>query len=110
MSFDPIINALNAFATWLLGLFGKAFAALWDLCSDLFINVADLFFQALAALIVAIPAPTFLSNYTLQSLFTGFSSDILYFVGVFRITEGIALLGVAFGFRMLRKVVTLFQW
>lgn len=105
-----IVNAISAFASWLLSLFVKLLAGIWDLMTDLVISVLDLFLQALAALIVAIPAPSFLSSYKLQSLFTGFTGDILYFVGVFRVTEGIALLGLAFAFRMLRKVVTLFQW
>lgn len=107
---NGIINAISAFAAWLLSLFVKVFAAVWDLFTDLLINALDLFLQALAGLIVAIPAPAFLSSYKLQSLFSGFTSDILYFVGVFRITEGIALLGLAFAFRMSRKILTLFQW
>ncbi|GAA7769412.1 hypothetical protein HpMS107_51430 [Helicobacter pylori] len=107
---NGIINAISAFAAWLLSLIVQVFASLWDLVTDLLINGVDLFLQAMAALIVALPAPSFLSSYKLQSLFTGFTSDILYFVGVFRITEGIALLGLAFAFRMTRKVLTLFQW
>jgi len=110
MSFDPVINALNAFAAWILSLVGSVFQAAWDLISDAFIALGDAFFQALAAIIVALPAPSFLTSASLQSAFSNMSGDILYFLGVFQIAPGIALLGAAFGFRMLRKIVTLFQW
>lgn len=110
MSFDPIINALTAFAAWVLSLVQSVFTSVWDLITDLAIGVADLFFSALAALIVAIPAPSFLQSVNLQQSFASITGDVLYFLGVFNIGPGIALLGSAFGFRMLRKVVTLFQW
>jgi len=110
MSFDPIINALSAFAAWIYGVFAAIFTALWDFVGDALIAAADLFFQALAGLVVSIPAPSFLASASLQSAFSGMSGDVLYFLGVFQIGPGIALLGSAFGFRMLRKVLTLFQW
>ncbi|AOY99637.1 DUF2523 domain-containing protein [Cupriavidus sp. USMAHM13] len=103
-------GVLSDFATWLLSLFGKLFAAAWDLFSDLAINIVDLALTAIAALIAAIPAPTFLQGVSLQQSFASLAGDVLYFLGVFNIGPGIALLGSAFGFRMLRKVVTLFQW
>lgn len=103
-------GVLSSFATWLLGLFGKLFSAAWDLFSDLAINIADLVLTAVAALIAAIPAPAFLQSVSLQQSFASISGDVLYFLAVFNIGPGIALLGSAFGFRMLRKVVTLFQW
>ncbi|MCA3182635.1 MULTISPECIES: DUF2523 family protein [unclassified Cupriavidus] len=107
---NGIINAISAFAAWLLGLFVKLFAALWDIVNDLMIAGADGLLSALATLLSAVPAPTFLQNVNLQTLFNGLGADVLYFVGVFNIGAGIALLGSGFAFRMLRKVVTLFQW
>lgn len=105
-----IVNAISAFASWLLSIVGKAFLALWDLLTDLCVGVADLFFTALAALVVSIPAPDFLTSHGLQSALSQMSGDVLYFLGVFNVGPGIAMLGSAFAFRMLRKVVTLFQW
>ncbi len=107
---NGIINAISAFAAWLLSLVVKGFQAVWDLFTDLAIGVADLFFTALAALVNAIPAPDFLTSHSLQSAFSQMTGDILFFLGVFNIGPGIAMLGSAFAFRMLRKVVTLFQW
>jgi hypothetical protein len=107
---NGIINAISAFAAWLLSLVVKVFAAFWDLLNDLLIAGADGLLQALAGLIAALPAPSFLSSVSLQTSFASMTSDVLYFLGVFNIGAGIALLGSAFGFRMLRKIVTLFQW
>jgi len=110
MSLDPIINALSAFAAWVFGLVGSVFTAAWDFVSDAFVALGDAFFQALAGVIVAIPAPSFLSSMSLQGVFSQMSGDVLYFLGVFQIGPGLALLGSAFGFRLLRKLFTLFQW
>lgn len=107
---SSIVNAISAFAAWLLGLFVKVFVAVWDLFTDLFIALADAFLQALAAVVSAIPAPDFLTQHGLQSAFSQLSGDVLFFLSVFNIGTGIAMLGSAFAFRMLRKVVTLFQW
>lgn len=107
---NAVIDALSAMAAWLLGIFEKIFLSGWDLVLDVFVEVADMFLIALAALIVSIPAPAFLSSYSLNSLFSGFTSDILFFVSAFRIPEGIGMLGAAFGVRMARKILTLFQW
>lgn len=107
---NGIINAISAFAQWVLSLVVKAFAALFDLLGDVLLACVDGFLHAIAVLYVAIPAPTFLQGSSLQSLFGGISPDVLYFFGVFNIGPGITLLGAGFGFRMMRKIVTLFQW
>jgi len=107
---NGIINAISALATWLLNLVVKVFAALWDIVNDLAIACVDGFLTAIAGAIGLIPAPTFLQSVNMQSLFNGIGSDVLFFFGVFNIGAGIALLGSAFAFRMLRKFVTLFQW
>jgi len=107
---NGIINAISAFAQWLLSLVVKGFAAIFDLLGDVLLAAADGFLQAVAAIIAALPAPTFLQSVNLQSLFVSIGPDVLYFLGVFNIGTGITLLGAGFGFRMLRKIVTLFQW
>ncbi|MGO4660209.1 hypothetical protein AB4Z34_36515, partial [Ensifer sp. 2YAB10] len=103
-------SALSDFATWVLSLVGKVFSGLWDFCTDVLINGLDLLLTGFAVMISTIPAPAFLQSVNLQTSFNGISADFLFFFGVFNIGPGIALLGSAFGFRMLRKVVTLFQW
>ncbi|CAJ0729122.1 DUF2523 family protein [Ralstonia pickettii] len=108
--FDAVINALSAFANWLLSGFVAVFAALWQIQEDLMIDGLDLLLNGLSSVLSLLPTPTFLSGLSLQSLFGQLGSDMLFFFGQFRVGEGIALVGAAFAFRMARKVVTLFQW
>jgi hypothetical protein len=107
---NGIINAISAFAGWLLSLVVKIFAALFDLLSDVFVNVLDLLLTGFATVLNGIPAPSFLTGASLQTAFSGLSGDVLFFFGVFNIAPGIALLGAGFAFRMTRKFLTLFQW
>ncbi|QCX48948.1 DUF2523 family protein [Ralstonia pseudosolanacearum] len=108
--FDAVINALSALAKWLDDIFVAIFLALWQITEDLFIDALDLFLQGLSAVLGTLPAPAFLTGIGLQSLFNSLGGDVLFFFGVFNIGQGIGLLGAAWGFRMARKVVTLFQW
>ncbi|NUA30184.1 DUF2523 domain-containing protein [Cupriavidus basilensis] len=110
MNFDAVINAISAFAGWLFSLIAQLVAALFAMMGDVFVALGDAFLSAFAALIVVLPAPAFLQSVSLQTSFAQIGSDTLYFLGVFNIGPGITLLGSAFAFRMLRKVVTLFQW
>ncbi|MDB0564655.1 DUF2523 domain-containing protein [Ralstonia solanacearum] len=107
---SAIVNAISAFASWLLKAFLAVFQALWDITLDLCIEAFDLFLTALSTVLALLPAPAFLSGVSLQSLFGQLPSDLLYFLGVFNVAQGLALVGAGYGFRMLRKVVTLFQW
>ncbi len=108
--FDAVIEALSALAKWLDDIFVAIFVALWSIAEDLMIDALDLFLQGVSAVLGTLPTPTFLSGVSLQTAFGSLGGDVLYFFGVFNIGQGIGLLGAAFAFRMLRKVVTLFQW
>lgn len=101
---------IETITKWLVDLVKAIFGALWDMLTDLVIELADLVLQAVAALIEAIPAPGFLEAHSLGGLLGGMGSDMAYFVGALNIPEGLAMLGAAFGVRMIRKAVTLFQW
>ncbi|WP_247539178.1 DUF2523 domain-containing protein [Ralstonia pseudosolanacearum] len=107
---SSIVNAISAFAAWLLKAFVAVFAALWSIVEDLCIDVLDLLLNGLTTVLGALPAPSFLTGVSLQSMFGQLGGDVLFFLGAFNIGQGIALLGAGFAFRLLRKVVTLFQW
>lgn len=108
--FDAVINALSAFANWLLSGFVAVFVAIWQIEEDLFIDGLDLLLNGFSSVLSVLPTPTFLTGLSLQSLFGQLGSDALFFIGQFRVGDGLALVGAAFAFRMARKVVTLFQW
>lgn len=107
---SAIVNAISAFAAWLLKAFIAVFVAIWALLQDVVIELLDLFLIGVSAVLGTLPAPAFLSTVSLQQLFGQLGGDVLFFLGVFNIGQGIALLGAGFAFRLARKVVTLFQW
>lgn len=100
---------LEQFTQWLFDLVKKVFTALWDFVVDAVINLVDLVLTAIVALIGAIPVPAFMSN-GLQSLFAALDPGILWVLGQCGIVTALGMVGAAYGFRLVRKVVTLFQW
>jgi len=100
---------LQEFTTWLLSLVVKVFAALWDFVADAFINILDLLLSAVVGLISLIPLPAFISG-GLQSLFSSLDPGILYLITSAGLPLGLGFIGAAYVFKLIRKVVTLFQW
>lgn len=100
---------MTEFANWLLGLVKDFFTAIWDFVADAFINIFELLLNGLLAVLTAVPIPSFMQT-GLSSAMGQISGDVWYFASHFRLAECLAILGAAVAFRLLRKVVTLFQW
>lgn len=98
-------NAIAWFWSFVVGMVLYVLGALADLAVAIF----SAFLAALGALIAAVPVPDFLTH-GLGSLFSALSPGVLYFLGVFQVPAGLAMIGSAVAFRLLRKAVTLFQW
>lgn len=98
------------FTAWLLELVISIFKSIWDFFSDIAIWVFDGVLTALAGVISAIPAPSFLSQNSLSSLLGAMGPDVLYFISAFNLPACFAILGAGFLFRMTRKIFTLGQW
>ncbi len=80
-----------------------------EMVKDVFLLVLDGILSAMGTLIASIPVPDFISN-GLNPLFSGLDPAVLYFMSQSGFVPAVGLLGAGFGFRMLRKVFTLFQW
>lgn len=106
---DGIIEAINAFAEWLWGLVKDLVDAVVELLRDLVVWALDGVLGALAAIIAAIPVPSFV-QVGLGDILSGVHPMIGYFASGLNIGAGLSLLAAGFAFRMLRKVLTLFQW
>ena len=104
------MNPLSAFSDWLIGIIQEAFTWLFGVLGDFFVSVVRLVLNGVVHLLSALPVPDFLSSYSMGSMFGGLDPGVLYFVSAFRVPECIALIGLGFGFRMLRKLFTLGQW
>lgn len=100
---------LAEFTQWLLGLVKELFASLWSFITDAFIALVDLLVGALVGLASLIPVPSFMQG-GLAQLFGSLDSPILYVVTAAGIPQALAIIGAGYGFRLARKVATLFQW
>ena len=100
---------LSEFTAWLLDLVKAAFTALWSFVVDAFIGLVELLVGAIVGLISLIPVPAFLSG-GLQSLFGQLDPGIVYLLSASGLPAALAILGTGYAFRLVRKVVTLFQW
>lgn len=78
--------------------------------NDFWISICQTVLFAIAGTIESIPVPHFLDSYSVGSIMSMLPGELLYFVGLLRLDEGMSLISAGFAFRMGRKVVTLFQW
>lgn len=100
---------LAEFTAWLFGLVKAAFAALWSFVVDAFIGLVELLVMAVVGLISLIPVPQFLAD-GLQSIYGQLDGAILYFLSATGLPLALGIIGTGYAFRLVRKVVTLFQW
>lgn len=106
---DGIFKWLADAINWVWEALKAAFAALFDLLFELIVVLFDYFVFALEVAIMVLPVPGFLEN-GLAGLFGALDPSVVYFIGPLQIPAGLALLGSAVLFRLVRKAVTLFQW
>lgn len=101
---------LSSITTWLIALVKAIWSDFVDFLNEFWILVAETILTTIASTISVIPTPAFLDSYSLSSLFSNLPSSLLYFLGHLHITEAFAVIGMGFTFRMVRKLITLFQW
>ena len=102
---------------WFLSLYHDAqswFIGVWadfvEFLSYLPVKILDSVLGAVATVFEAVPVPEFVQNNGLQTALNSISPDILYFVGMSGLDNAMAVLSAGFAFRLLRKLITLFQW
>lgn len=104
-------NWFSNITAWLLGLVQSIFAALLSFIHDAFVWLFDGILSAIAALIAAIPVPSFLaSGVNVASYFTGFPAFTFYVLDQLQIGACLAVISSGVLFRLTRKAFTLFQW
>jgi hypothetical protein len=92
---DLLINLWNSFVGFL---------------DDFWIRVADQILQAISSTVLLIPVPGFLDSVSLSLLFSSLPSSVLFFLSFLNLPSAFALISSAVTFRLIRKLVTLFQW
>lgn len=103
--FQWLNDKIDAILKWLVDFVYAVIQYLKDIPLDLFEKVLD----AIRSAFSSIPVPDFVAN-GLQSFSNEFPPLMGYLLAQSGVAQGFALIGIAYTFRLLRKVFTLFQW
>lgn len=112
---------LTSFTTWLAEQFNSRWRAFqdwvlewWDTFQEWTLDMGVLALETcldLAAMVVErVPVPDFIESNSIAGFLGQAGPEIAWIVGTFQIDVGLGMIGAAYAFRMLRKVLTLFQW
>lgn len=101
---------LTNFTNWLREQFLALWNALVELLGDLVVWLVEAMLDLVVVIVEALPAPDFIADYSICALLSSAGPTAAWALGSFRIAEGLGLLAAGFAFRMLRKLLTLFQW
>lgn len=100
---------LNDFTTWLIELVTKAFTAFGDLASDILMHAVSGILGGLTTLLGMIVVPGFLQT-GLQGFWANVDPSVSYYLGAVGFPQAMGMIGTAYGIRLSRKLLTLFQW
>ena len=103
--FDWLSDKINAILNWIIEFVYAVIQYLKDIPLELF----EKFLEAIRAVLSAIPVPEF-AMHGLQALADGMHPLTGYLLAQSGVAQGFALIGLAYVFRLLRKICTLFQW
>lgn len=101
---------LSSLTDWLVVLFQGLWNDNLEFLNDFWIGIAQQILSIVGDVIVSIPVPSFLGNYSLGQLVLMMPPDVLYFVSFLRLPEAFSVIGVGVSYRMSRKLITLFKW
>lgn len=101
----------SSITAWLLDLVKSIFNSLLTFVHDSVLWAFDGVLLALAGLIAAIPAPSFLSGgVSVGSMLGGMPGFTLFVLNHLNIGACVGVLAAGISFRLIRKFTTLFQW
>lgn len=110
------MELLDSFRNWLRDMIESVimwvvnlFKAVFQWFEDMLLTTLERILEAIRFVISSIPLPDFL-QYSLQDLFNFIPSDVVYFLNMSGISEAFLFISMGVGFRLVRKVATLFQW
>lgn len=101
---------LTEFTAWISGLIIDLWLDFTDWFSELWISIVDTVLTAFAVSVSQIPVPAFMQTYSMDVLIHHFPDSVAYFISYLRLPEAFALISAGLTFRLVRKVITLFQW
>lgn len=101
---------LSQISCWFANTYHIFFSGIVNFAIDLVTYVFHGVFSVVSAAINSIPVPSWVSQYSLGSLLSQTGPVIGFFITQFQVGTALAVIGLGYGVRLLRKFVTLFQW
>lgn len=101
---------LDDITNWLREQILKVWDAFVRFLGDLLVDAAEACLEVAALAVESLPVPEFLSQYSLNALLGQAGPTIGWLVTTFRIGECLAIIGLGYSFRRLRKLFTLGLW
>lgn len=101
---------LTDLTNWLAEQIAAFFNALESLLTDLLVMWLEQTCTMVLWVLDHIPLPDWVSTYSLCNLLAQTGPTVTWALDTFRVGEALGLVAAGYGFRLLRKVVTLFQW
>lgn len=101
---------LTNLTNWLKQQLVALWQAIEEFFTDFIVMMVEGATDTVLAIINLIPVPDWLATYSLCNLLNAAGPDVGYFLQTFRIAEALGLIAAGYGFRLTRKLLTLFQW
>lgn len=105
-----MLGWLTELTDWIRGQVERIWDAVASFFKDVVIFVFESALDLVAIIVDAIPVPDFLGQYNLGTMLGSTGPTVLWVMGEFRIGEALGIIAAGYGFRILRKFLTLFQW
>ncbi|RDS86118.1 hypothetical protein [Dyella psychrodurans] len=107
---SPGTGWLSKLTWWIAYAIQTVFVAIISFLKDLVTYVLGVILSLVSAAISAIGTPSWISNYSLSSVFGQAGAVVAYLLGELQVPTGLGLIGAGYAFRLGRKFATLFQW
>ncbi len=101
---------LSKFTGWIASVIHTVFVAAVQVLKDLVTYVFAVVLGVIAAAVSVIGVPSFIANYSMNSVLGQAGPIVGFFLTYFQIPTGLSLIGAGYAFRLVRKFLTLFQW
>lgn len=110
LSIEPSVGWLGDLTDWLLGIFKQIWDAFVQFVKDIFLFILDFVMQVVTWILSNIPVPDWLTQYSLNSILGQAGPTIGWVAHEMQIGQAMTLIAAGYAFRLLRKLLTLFQW
>lgn len=105
-----MIGWLDDLTDWFREQFERLFSFLIQLVKDAILWLMEAVLELGATILEKVPVPEFLQNLSIAHMLGQAGPTVAWLVTTLKLGEGLALIGAAYAFRLLRKLLTLGQW